>query len=246
MTQVLQIGERVSVKKGFRTKPDSYAYQQGLKSVSPNLVGEVAGQAPDSRELIVSFKSIPVFVKKQNLVRAHKRINRQPVVESTASKETEPEISPPTHFSVLEERYGQGQEAEQYFMAVERILEPEGTLDQPPVEAQSRIVPWTHPKSARQIDTQSLVPPPRKATDSPQTQRAEQRSVETEAAESGLLLLTLIANKVLLKGNVKIRLETAVEISLGDLPAEMQKQLQSLIDAKLSLDLRSLWKRQTV
>ena len=57
MAQALQIGERVMVKKGFRLKPDSAGYQQGLKSVGPSLVGEVAGPAPEGRAVLVSFNS---------------------------------------------------------------------------------------------------------------------------------------------------------------------------------------------
>ncbi len=61
--------------------------------------------------------------------------------------------------------------------------------------------------------------------------------------ESGLQLLNLIANKMWLKGPVKVQPGTAVEVSFSDLPAEERQQLQRLIDAKLSLDLRSLAKR---
>ena len=67
MAQALQIGERVMVKKGFRLKPDSAGYQQGLKSVGPSLVGEVAGPAPEGRAVLVSFNGIQVPVTKLNL-----------------------------------------------------------------------------------------------------------------------------------------------------------------------------------
>ena len=49
-----------------------------------------------------------------------------------------------------------------------------------------------------------------------------------------------IANKLLLKGNVRVQADTSVEVSMSDLPIDVQKQLQRLLDAKLSLDLKSL------
>ena len=69
MAQALRIGERVKVRRGFRPKPDSPAYRQGLKAVRPDLVGEIAGPAPEGRAWLVSFNGIQVPVTKQNLVR---------------------------------------------------------------------------------------------------------------------------------------------------------------------------------
>jgi hypothetical protein len=62
-------------------------------------------------------------------------------------------------------------------------------------------------------------------------------------AESGQQLVTLIANKLLLKGSVRAEPGTSIEVMLSDLPEPVRSQIQRLVDAKLSLDLKSLRNR---
>ncbi len=196
MAQALQIGEQVKVKRGFRPKPDSAAYQQGLKSVGPNLIGEVAGPAPEGRAWLVSFDGIQVPVTKQNLIRVAE-VTKQPRGRRPKAEQTAPQAQP--------------------------VPEPQSAESQRPDQEQAV--------------------PKRRGRRPGKAQPVEQPSNSTELGESGLQLLNLIANKMLLKGTVKVQSETAVEVSLSDLPAEVRQQLQRLIDAKLSLDLKSLVKR---
>src|SRR4051794_12238383 len=68
MARELKPGEQVKVKKTFRPKRNSDAYQQGLTSVNPGEVGEVVGNA-EGRSVVVNFKGIDVAITKQSLER---------------------------------------------------------------------------------------------------------------------------------------------------------------------------------
>ena len=239
MAQALKIGERVMVKTGFRTKPDSSAYQQGLKSVKANVVGEVAGPAAEGRALLVNFDGVQVPVKTQNLVRAEERPKKQrsrvqaPTVASGQDTVSQPIATPepqqPVPEAVVKKTRGGRPKAEQAATqlqpdAVASVAEAQQPSQEPPAPK----------KRGRRLGTapQTVV----------NTGRAEPAESVAEASDPGLQLLTLIANKLLLKGNVKVQADTAVEVSLRDLPSDVQKQLQRLLDAKLSLDLKSLGK----
>src|SRR5215217_652982 len=228
MAQGLQVGDRVSVIRGFRTKPDSSAYRQGLKSVGPKLVGEVAGPAPEGRALLVSFKGIEVPVKTQNLERAdellknQRRNDQQTAQQSAQEQVTHEAMTPEPEQSAQEvapkKTRGRRPKAEQ--PAVQTLLaEPQAAEDQ----ESAQEVPAPRKRSGRPANAQQ-----KKASNQP----AEPPTTASEPGEGGLQLLTLIANKMLLTGNIKLQSEVAVEVSLSDLPAEVQRQLQRLIDAK--------------
>ncbi len=77
----------------------------------------------------------------------------------------------------------------------------------------------------------------------PQPPAQVKAALPQEVEDGALHLLNAVANKLLLKGSIRVEQDGVVELSLHDLPADVRARLQALIDAKLAFNPKDLGKK---